>query len=305
MRYMETCKEYEASVAKKVTWVGMGANIVLSGFKFFAGILGHSQAMVADAVHSFSDLTTDIAVLIGIKYWASPADEDHPYGHARIESIVTAFIGIALFAVGAGIAYNGITTAFDTDTKSPEAIALAAAIVSIAVKEWLYRWTVKRGREIDSSSVMANAWHHRSDALSSIPALVSVALAMAHPSLAFFDHVGAVVVAVFIIKVSFDILKPVVMELSDKGASQIQVSTIDSIAMKVDGVKEVHSIRSRRVGSGYFVDLHVLVDGKMSVQKGHDIAKSVKHALLDKGPKVLDVIVHLEPYQTSSKKNNK
>lgn len=302
---METCKEYEASVAKKVTWVGMGANIVLSGFKFFAGILGHSQAMVADAVHSFSDLTTDIAVLIGIKYWASPADEDHPYGHARIESIVTAFIGIALFAVGAGIAYNGITTAFDTDTKSPEAIALAAAIVSIAVKEWLYRWTVKRGREIDSSSVMANAWHHRSDALSSIPALVSVALAMAHPSLAFFDHVGAVVVAVFIIKVSFDILKPVVMELSDKGASQIQVSTIDSIAMKVDGVKEVHSIRSRRVGSGYFVDLHVLVDGKMSVQKGHDIAKSVKHALLDKGPKVLDVIVHLEPYQTSSKKNNK
>jgi len=300
---MDNGKQYEASVAKKVTWIGMVVNILLSAFKFVAGIVGHSQAMVADAVHSFSDLTTDIAVLIGIKYWASPADEDHPYGHERIESIVTAFIAIALFIVGCGIAYNGIVTAFEPDTKSPEAIALIAAVVSIITKEWLYQWTVKKGKEIDSSSVMANAWHHRSDALSSIPALIAVALAMAHPTLAFFDHVGAVVVAVFIIKVSFDILKPVVMELSDRGASQTQVNTIDSIAMNVDGVKEVHSIRSRRVGKGYFVDLHVLVDGNMSVQDGHDIARDVKHQLINKGPKVLDVIVHLEPYETSSKKN--
>ncbi len=301
---MDNGKQYEALVAKRVTWIGMVANIMLSVFKFVAGLVGHSQAMVADAVHSFSDLSTDIAVLVGIKYWASPADEDHPYGHERIESIVTAFIALALFAVGLGIAYNGIVTAFEPDTKSPEAIALVAAFISIITKEWLYRWTVKKGKAIDSSSVVANAWHHRSDAMSSIPALVAVALAMAHPTLAFFDHVGAVVVAVFIIKVSFDILKPVVMELSDKGASRSQINAIDSLAMKIDGVKEVHSIRSRRVGKGYFVDLHVLVDGKMSVQDGHDIARSVKNELLDKGPKVLDVIVHLEPYQTSSKKNN-
>ncbi|MEJ5361799.1 MAG: cation diffusion facilitator family transporter [Spirochaetota bacterium] len=301
---MDNGKHYEAIVAKKVTWTGMIVNIILSTFKFVAGILGHSQAMVADAVHSISDLITDVAVLIGIKFWASPADEDHPYGHERIESIVTAFIALALFAVGIGIAYNGIVTAFEPDIKSPEAIALIAAFVSIISKEWLYRWTVKKGIEIDSSSVVANAWHHRSDALSSIPALVSVALAIAHPSLAFFDHIGAVVVAMFIVKVAFDILKPVVMELSDRGASKSQVDAIDLIAMKVNGVKEVHSIRSRRVGSGYFVDLHVLVDGNMSVQDGHDIARSVKHELLDKGPKVLDVIVHLEPYQTSSKKNN-
>ncbi|MGB4270394.1 MAG: cation diffusion facilitator family transporter [Spirochaetota bacterium] len=301
---MDNGKHYEAIVAKKVTWTGMIVNIILSTFKFVAGILGHSQAMVADAVHSISDLITDVAVLIGIKFWASPADEDHPYGHERIESIVTAFIALALFAVGIGIAYNGIVTAFEPDIKSPEAIALIAAFVSIISKEWLYRWTVKKGIEIDSSSVVANAWHHRSDALSSIPALVAVALAIAHPSLAFFDHIGAVVVAMFIVKVAFDILKPVVMELSDRGASKSQVDAIDLIAMNVDGVKEVHSIRSRRVGSGYFVDLHVLVDGNMSVQDGHDIARSVKHELLDKGPKVLDVIVHLEPYQTSSKKNN-
>jgi cation diffusion facilitator family transporter len=301
---MDNGKHYEAIVAKKVTWTGMIVNIILSTFKFVAGILGHSQAMVADAVHSISDLITDVAVLIGIKFWASPADEDHPYGHERIESIVTAFIALALFAVGIGIAYNGIVTAFEPDIKSPEAIALIAAFVSIISKEWLYRWTVKKGIEIDSSSVVANAWHHRSDALSSIPALVAVALAIAHPSLAFFDHIGAVVVAMFIVKVAFDILKPVVMELSDRGASKSQVDAIDLIAMKVNGVKEVHSIRSRRVGSGYFVDLHVLVDGNMSVQDGHDIARSVKHELLDKGPKVLDVIVHLEPYQTSSKKNN-
>ncbi|GAB4220619.1 MAG TPA: cation diffusion facilitator family transporter [Spirochaetota bacterium] len=301
---MDNGKHYEAIVAKKVTWTGMIVNIILSGLKFVAGILGHSQAMVADAIHSISDLTTDIAVLVGIKYWASPADDDHPYGHERIESIVTAFIALALFAVGIGIAYNGIITAFEPDSKGPEAIALIAAFISILSKEWLYRWTVKKGKEIDSSSVIANAWHHRSDALSSIPALVAVALAIAHPSLVFFDHIGAVVVAMFIVKVAFDILKPVVMELSDRGASKSQVDAIDLIAMKVDGVKEVHSIRSRRVGSGYFVDLHVLVDGNMSVQDGHDIARSVKHELLDKGPKVLDVIVHLEPYQTSSKKNN-
>jgi len=301
---MDNGKHYEAIVAKKVTWTGMIVNIILSTFKFVAGILGHSQAMVADAVHSISDLITDVAVLIGIKFWASPADEDHPYGHERIESIVTAFIALALFAVGIGIAYNGIVTAFEPDIKSPEAIALIAAFVSIISKEWLYRWTVKKGIEIDSSSVVANAWHHRSDALSSIPALVAVALAIAHPSLAFFDHIGAVVVAMFIVKVAFDILKPVVMELSDRGASKSQVDAIDLIAMKVNGVKEVHSIRSRRVGSGYFVDLHVLVDGNMSVQDGHDIARDVKHQLINKGPKVLDVIVHLEPYETSSKKKN-
>lgn len=300
---MDNGKQHEASVAKTVTWIGMIANILLSVLKFVAGMIGHSQAMVADAVHSLSDLTTDVAVLIGIKYWASPADDDHPYGHERIEGIVTAFIAIALFIVGSGIAYNGIKTAFEPDLKSPELIAVVAAVISIFAKELLFWWTIKKGQDIESSSVKANAWHHRSDALSSIPALVAVALAMAHPKLAFFDHVGAVVVAAFIIKVSFDILKPVVMELSDRGASQTQVNTIDSLAMKVDGVKEVHSIRSRRVGSGYFVDLHVLVDGNMSVQNGHDIARDVKHQLINKGPRVLDVIVHLEPYQTSSKKS--
>ncbi len=301
---MDNRKQYEAIVAKKCTWFGMIINILLTGLKFVAGVFGHSQAMIADAIHSFSDLTTDIAVLVGIKYWASPADEDHPYGHARIESIVTAFIGVALFVVAFGIAYNGIKTAFEPDIKSPEAIALIAAFISIITKEWLYHWTVKKGKEIDSSSVVANAWHHRSDALSSIPALIAVALAMVHPALAFFDHIGAIVVSIFIIKVSWDILKPVIMELSDRGAPQSQVNSIDEIAINVAGVKEVHSIRSRRVGSGYFVDLHVLVDGNMSVQDGHDIARTVKHELLDKGPKVLDVIVHLEPYQTSSKKNN-
>ncbi|MGQ9843183.1 MAG: cation diffusion facilitator family transporter [Spirochaetota bacterium] len=300
---MNNRKQQEASIAKTVTWIGMIANILLSVLKFVAGMIGHSQAMVADAVHSLSDLITDVAVLIGIKYWALPADDDHPYGHERIESIVTAFIAIVLFIVGCGIAYNGIITVFEPDKKSPEIIALIAAVISIIIKEWLYRWTVKKGKQIDSSSVMANAWHHRSDALSSIPALVAVALAMAHPKLAFFDHVGAVFVAVFIIKVSFDILKPLVMELSDRGASQTQVNSIDSLAMNVEGVKEVHSIRSRRVGSGYFVDLHVLVDGNMSVQNGHDIARDVKHQLINKGPKILDVIVHLEPYETSSKKS--
>lgn len=300
---MDNGKQHEASIAKTVTWIGMIANILLSVLKFVAGMIGYSQAIVADAVHSLSDLTTDVAVLIGIKYWASPADDDHPYGHERIESIVTAFIAIALFIVGCGIAYNGIKTAFEPDLKSPELIAVVAAVISIFAKELLYRWTIKKGQDIESSSVIANAWHHRSDALSSLPALVAVALAMAHPKLAIFDHVGAVVVAVFIIKVSFDILKPVVMELSDRGASQMQVNSIDSLAMKVHGVKEVHSIRSRRVGSGYFVDLHVLVDGNMSVQNGHDIARDVKHQLINKGPKVLDVIVHLEPYETSSKKS--
>ncbi|HOM87621.1 MAG TPA: cation diffusion facilitator family transporter [Spirochaetota bacterium] len=297
-------KHHEAYVARKVTWIGMIVNIMLSVFKLVAGIIGHSQAMVADGVHSISDLTTDAAVLIGIRYWSTPADEDHPYGHERIESLVTAFVGVALFIVGIGIAYNGIVTAFEPDIKSPELIALIAAFVSIVSKELLYRWTVKLGKEIDSSSVVANAWHHRSDALSSIPALLAVGLAMIHPKLAFFDHLGAVVVAIFIIKVSIDIMKPVIMELSDKGAPKPQISQIDSIVMGVEGVKEVHSIRSRRCGSGYFVDLHVLVDGNMSVQSGHDIARTVKYQLLDKGPKVLDVMVHLEPYQTSSKKNS-
>lgn len=302
---MDNARCQEASIARNVTLTGMFLNIGLSGGKFFAGITGNSQVLIADAVHSLTDLTTDIAVLIGIKYWATPADEDHPYGHGRIESIITAFIAVVLFLIGCGIAYNGFVTALESDRQQPEFIALIAAFISVTTKEWLYRWTVKKGNQIGSSSVIANAWHHRSDALSSIPALIAVGLAMAHPDLAFLDSVGAIIVSLFIIKVSWTILKPVLIELSDKGASLQHVEAINAIAVKVDGVKEVHSIRSRRVGPRYFVDLHVLVDGNMSVQDGHEIARSVKHHIINTGPSVVDVVVHLEPFQTSSKKNSK
>jgi len=281
----------------RVTWIGLAGNVFLSGLKFTAGFLGSSQAVVADGVHSLSDMGTDLAVLLGVKLWSAPPDEDHPYGHRRIETIITVAIGVALALAALGIGYNALATIRGIHLRQPGWIAIPGSVFAIVLKEVLYRWTVAVGRQVKSSAVIANAWHHRSDALSSVPVVIAVAVAVLNPKLAFIDHAGALVVSIFILKVSWDIISPSLSELADLGAPRKHREKIRAITTGISGVKSVHAIRTRRLGSGLHVDLHILVDGEMTVRMGHEISRAVKSALIEKGPEILDAVVHLEPYE--------
>ena len=281
---------------RKVTLVGMLVNLFLTGLKFAVGIFGSSQAVIADAVHSLSDMITDLAILFGVKYWSTPADDDHPYGHARIETLITLGIGLILFIVAGNLFYKAIITIPDKDGSPPMLIALLGPFVSIIFKEIIYRWTIKVGKRIKSSSLIANAWHHRSDSLSSIPALAAVAVAAINPKWAFVDHIGAIVVSIFIIRAAFQIIRPALEELTDKGLSEPEQSKIRQIVSGVGGVKAFHGLRTRRTASLYFIDLHILVEDDLSVKEGHDIAENVKNTLKSENKSIYDVLVHIEPY---------
>lgn len=272
-------------------------NIILSGMKFLAGIYGNSQALTADALHSLSDCVTDVAVIIGSTYWSAPPDETHPHGHRRIETAITVFIGIALFAVAAGMGWKAVSTMMNENNEPPEMIAFIAALLSIAVKEGLYRWTSIEGKKVRSSAMIANAWHHRSDAFSSIPAAVAVIAAIIFPGYGFIDHAGAIIVCLFIFHAAYKISWPAIRELTDAGAGENMCISIENIAKSVQGVKDVHKCRTRYLGSGIQVDMHVLVDPEMSVRDGHEIGDAVKKDLMLKVPEIIDVVVHLEPFE--------
>lgn len=294
----EGARQYNPEHARgvrRVTWGGLIANVLLAAAKFVGGLVGHSQAVVADAVHSLTDLTTDFAVLVGLRYWSAPADHDHPYGHRRIETLISAMIGLLLAVVGLGIAYNGIASLGEPAGVAPGWLALAATILSIVVKEGLYRWTVRVGTRIRSSALIANAWHHRSDAFSSLPAAAAVGIAMVVPGWGFVDGVGAVVVALFILYAAWQITVPAAAELVDRGASEEVYRQLEQVAREVEGVQDVHALRTRYVSSRLVVDLHVLVDGELTVREGHDVSENVKHRLLAANQDVVDVVVHLEP----------
>lgn len=280
---------------RRATLVGMFVNLGLAALKFALGWLGRSQALVADAVHSLSDLSTDMAVLFGVKYWSAPADDDHPYGHGRIETIITAAIGLVLAGVALEIAYVAITSIRAGSEDRPHWIALVGAVASIIAKETLYRWTRSVGRNVKSPAFTANAWHHRTDALSSVPVALAVGVAVVRPSWQVADHLGALIVAVLILKVSWDIVTPALEDLSDHRTSDKDRHAIEMIASSVPGVGSAHAVRTRRLGGDLGVDLHITVNPELTVRSGHDISEHVKASLLEKGPGVRDVVVHLEP----------
>lgn len=282
---------------KKITVIGIVGNLLLAAVKFLVGFLGNSQAVIADAVHSLSDLSTDFAVLIGVKFWTAPPDEKHPYGHHRIEAIVTAIIGIALLFVAFGLIYNALSNIRNPHLIQTSWIAIVGPLISIIVKEVLYRWTILVGETVKSSALIANAWHHRSDALSSIPAVIAVVLSAINPDWAFIDYIGAIIISLFIFKISWDIIKPSFAELTDTGASEKERELIKGISMRIQGVKETHAIRSRKFSSKLFVDLHILVDPEISVREGHNIAEEVQNILIQEGPDIVDVVVHTEPFE--------
>jgi cation diffusion facilitator family transporter len=286
-----------ASRVRFVGWVGLLCNLVLAAAKTTAGIIGHSQAVLADALHSLTDSITDVAVILGVRYWTAPADEDHPHGHGRIETLITLVIGLAVGGVAIGMGTQAIRGLRHGPGVAPSGIALGVALVSIAVKEVLYRWTARVGREVRSPALVANAWHHRSDAISSIPAAIAVGVALIDPEWAVVDRVGAVIVCLLILQAAWHILRPAVDQLIDAGAPASDRRRIEELALQVDGVESAHAVRTRYVGSDLAVDLHVEVDGGLSVGEGHAIAVAVRRKLIDEGPNVTDALVQIEPHR--------
>ena len=281
---------------QRVTYGGMIVNILLSLAKGIGGFLFSSQALVADAIHSISDLVTDIAVIFGVKYWAAPADEDHPYGHGKIEALVALFIAFALAVVAYELISNAIRSLIARKFIVPNPITLIFVLFSIVSKEILFHWTRRTARAVASPALEANAWHHRSDALSSIPVGIAIAIAWFFPQFAWVDAVGAILVSLFIIRVVWSIAKPALEELIDAEIDECS-KKVDALARTVPGVCDVHKVRARRYGGAFSADLHVLVSPSLSVAEGHELGHRVKDVLLDSDLKVTDAIIHVEPVE--------
>ena len=289
-------KKDDSAEVRKVTWVGLGWNAALSVAKFVVGVFGNSQALVADAVHSASDFVTDVAVIVGSHFWNSPPDAEHPYGHRRFETLVTIGIGLAVAAVGVGIGYNAILALLAGETSHPERSVAVMAFASILVKELLFRYTRKAGKVIRSQALEANAWHHRSDAFSSIPVLVAVIFAILLPELWFADSVGALIVAFFIMHSAIEIAWPGLRQLVDYGANSEALEKLKKIALSHPKVISLHGLRSRYVGSDLHVDVHIVVDEEMTLKDAHDVAEEVEMLLINSDENVVDALVHIDPY---------
>ncbi|WP_318491108.1 cation diffusion facilitator family transporter [Photobacterium leiognathi] len=288
--------EAAVKVIQKVTWIGSLANIALAFIKITIGKMTGSQALIADGVHSFSDLVTDTAILIGSRYWTAPADKEHPYGHGRFETLTNIFIGVLLALVGIGIGWESLTSISEQAHSKPGMLAFAAAVVSIVVKELLYRWTAIKAKEINSRALYANAWHHRSDALSSLPVAIAVIANYFVPELHYLDQIAALIVTAMILKAAAEILWPAVLEITEAKADADIENKIQAYAAEDSDIKEVHAIRSRRTGSTILLDFHLLVDPEMSVDKAHTIAENFKSHLLQELDEVVDIIIHIEPF---------
>ena len=289
-------KKDDSAEVRKVTWVGLAWNATLSVAKFIVGVVGNSQALVADAIHSASDFVTDVAVIVGSHFWNSPPDAEHPYGHRRFETLITIGIGLAVAAVGVGIGYKAILALLAGEASHPELSVAIMAFASILVKELLFRYTRKAGKEIRSQALEANAWHHRSDAFSSIPVLVAVIFAILLPQLWFADSVGALIVAFFILHSAIEIAWPGLRQLVDYGASSTVLENLRNIALSHPKVISLHGLRSRYVGSDLHVDVHIVVDDQMTLKDAHDVAEEVEQLLIDSDENVVDALVHIDPY---------
>ena len=294
------------AIIQRVTYVGFFVNLFLVAIKFLAGFFGHSQALIADGVHSLSDTVTDIAILVGSRFWGQPADDSHPYGHAKLEMLVTLLIGGALFFVGLHLIYNAVGNLYEMILNQSEAprvpnvYALLAAISSIVLKEWLFRITAATGYRIQSSATVANAWHHRSDALSSIPVALAVgAVLVLGEQFAFLDPIGTIVVGLMIFYTAFEIVRPAFENLVDTSGDVHLADMINNRVVSIDGVQSVHKIRTRPLGASlYAVDLHIQVDPDMNVRQAHDLSHLIQNELRTKLPQIVETTVHVEPVRS-------
>ena len=284
----------------RVTILGMFVNMVLFAFKLAAGIVGRSGAMIADAVHSASDFATDIVVLAFVRISSKPRDDDHKWGHGKYETLASLIIGVALFAVGVEILFDSaekIKSVVNGEVlPRPGIIAIVAAAVSIVAKEALYQWSMRIGRKLDSPSVIANAWHHRSDALSSIGALLGIGASFfLGEKWRIADPIAAIVVAALIMKVAIELCSAALAELLEKSLPRAVEEEIISIISATPNVYKPHNLRTRRIGSNIAIEVHIRVDGLMTVQDSHEISRTVEKALRTRFGEHTAVAIHIEP----------
>lgn len=288
--------ENSMSGAKYGVWV----NCFLVVVKAAAGVVSGSLAMVADAMHSAADIVASAVVYVGIRVASKPADADHPYGHGKAETIASKIVAILVILAGLNIGLFSLRALFDLSPPAPGPWALYAAAVSIAVKEYLFRRTLRIGRENDCKALVANAYEHRGDAISSVAALLGIGgarmgLALGRPQLFFLDPLAGLVVAVFIVNMGWHLAKQAANELMDAQAAPSFTEELKEIILAVDGVLEVHGLLARAAGPHYYVDVEIGVDGTISVYEGHEAARRVKEKLLCVKPEIANVLVHVNP----------
>ena len=284
----------------KVTLMGSVGNLALLIFKLIAGVVGHSSAMIADAVHSLSDFMTDIVVLIFVRISVKPQDASHDYGHGKFETIATFLVGLALMMAAVGIIVPGVQKLIlwwnGADLAAPGWIALWAALVSIAVKELLYQMTVRKGKALNSQLMVANAWHHRSDALSSVGAAIGIGGAIwLGQRWTMLDPLASVVVGLMLTKVVWDLLKTSMNELTEGSLSEETEQEIMEIITAVPGIQQPHNLRTRRIGNHIAIEAHIRMDGSMSLNEAHEQATAVERKLKERFGDKTYVSIHMEP----------
>lgn len=292
--------ESRRSQIYRVTLAGGAVNVLLLLFKFVAGIAGHSAAMVADAVHSLSDFVTDAIVLVFVRISEKPKDKSHDYGHGKYETLAMTIIGMALLAVAVGILYSGVVKILGwlngEQLEAPDMLALWAALLSVVLKEGIYHYSMIKARQLQSQAVEANAWHHRSDALSSIGTAIGIGGAIfLGQRWTVLDPVASVIVALFIVKVSMDLLRRGIADLMEQSLPDEVEAEILRLAASVDGVTRPHNLHTRRIGNHYAIELHILLDGAIPLRQAHDRASEVEELLRQHYGAETHVVVHTEP----------
>ena len=287
-----------------MTLVGSAGNAALLTFKFIAGVMGNSSAMIADAVHSLSDFITDIVVVVFVGISAKPQDTSHDYGHGKFETIASFLIGLALVAAATGIVVTGALKLLawwgGAELESPGWIALWAAVLSVVIKELLYQYTARRGRKLDSQVMIANAWHHRSDALSSVGAAVGIGLALwLGQHWAVFDPLASVVVGLMLMKVAYELLKTSINELTESSLPAETEQEIEQIILSFGDVRQPHNLRTRRIGNRIAIEAHVRMDGRLPLETVHERATTIERKLKERFGNNTHVTLHMEPVKES------
>ena len=284
----------------KATLMGSAGNAALLTFKFIAGVLGNSSAMIADAVHSLSDFVTDLLVLVFVSISAKPQDQSHDYGHGKFETIASFLIGLALVAAATGIVVSGVLKFLawldGAQLEAPGWIALWAALLSIAIKELLYQYTARKGRQLDSQVMIANAWHHRSDALSSIGAALGIGLAiLLGQRWTVLDPLASIVVGLMLVKVAYELLKTSINELTESSLPADTEQEIMQIIQSFDDVRQHHNLRTRRIGNRIAIEAHVRMDGRLPLSTVHERATTIERKLKERFGAHTHVTLHMEP----------
>ena len=293
---ISTADKNEAVIIRKLSMVSLIGNTALSGFKMFAGIAGNSGAMISDAIHSFSDVLTTLIAWVGVKVSKKAADDSHPYGHERLECVASLILGLVLMATGLGVGKVGIENIIANQYDAlavPKAIALAAAVFSIIGKEAMFLYTRHYARIIHSSAFMADAWHHRSDALSSIGSLIGIAGAMlGYPVM---DSIASVVICLFILKVAYDISKDALIKMLDTSCGEDYEEQLTSFIAEKESVLSVDMLHSRMFGNKVYIDLEISVDGNKSLREAHEVAEHIHKDVEHNYPEIKHIMIHVNP----------